>query len=69
MNYRDPAVPLAVTLEAFSPFIPLNFDDSSLPATVLRYTVANTGDTPAQVELGGWLENVVLAVSSKDAKR
>ena len=65
VNYRDPAVPLTVTLEAFSPFIPLNFDDSSLPATVLRYTVANTGDAPAQVELGGWLGNVVLAVSSK----
>ena len=65
VNYRDPAVPLAVTLEAFSPFIPLNFDDSSLPATVLRYTVANTGNTAAQVELGGWLENVVLAVSSR----
>ena len=63
VNYRDPAVPLAVKLEAFSPFVPLNFADSSLPATVFRYTVANTSQAPVEVELGGWLENVVLGFS------
>jgi uncharacterized protein (DUF608 family) len=64
VNYSDPAVPVAVKLEAFSPFIPLNFGDSSLPATVLRYTVSNTGNTPAELEIGAWLQNVVLAASS-----
>ncbi len=64
VNYRDPAVPVTVKLEAFSPFIPLNVDDSSLPATVLRYTVTNTATAPAQIELAGWLENAVLAMSS-----
>ena len=64
VRYRDPAVPLTVELAAFSPFIPLNFDDSSLPATVFRYTVANASQAPVEVELGGWLENVVLAFSS-----
>ena len=66
VKYEDAAVPLRVQLEAFSPFIPLNFDDSSLPATVLRYTVTNTGSETAHVSLGGWLENVVLAFSSPD---
>ena len=37
ITYQDPGVPVAVTLEAFSPFIPLNTDDSSLPATVMRF--------------------------------
>ncbi len=68
VNYRDPAVPLSVKLESFSPFIPLNVDDSSLPATVARYTVTNNGATAAEVELAGWLENVVLGKSSTPAE-
>ena len=60
VEYRDPAVPLAVTLEAFSPFIPLNTDDSSLPATVMRFTLTNTSTAPVEAELVGILENAVL---------
>jgi uncharacterized protein (DUF608 family) len=60
VEYRDPASPVAVTLEAFSPFIPLNTDDSSLPATILRYTVRNTSNEPAEAQIRGWLENAVL---------
>ena len=57
VEYRDPACPVAVSLEAFSPFTPLSTDDSSLPATVMRYTLRNTGSTPVDVELTGHLEN------------
>ena len=39
VEYADPAVPVAVKLEAFSPFVPLQTDDSSLPATIMRFTV------------------------------
>ena len=56
---RDKATPLAVSLEAFSPFIPLNVDDSSLPVTIMRFTLRNSGTQPMDVELGGWLENAV----------
>lgn len=56
-----------VALEAFSPFCPLNVDDSSLPTTVLRYTVTNTGDSNAQVTLGGWLENAVCPLTAFSA--
>ena len=60
VEYRDAAVPLAVQLEAFSPFIPLNTDDSSLPATVMQFTLTNTSAAPVEAALVGTLENVVL---------
>jgi hypothetical protein len=59
VEYRDPDSPASVRLEAFSPFIPLNEDDSSLPATVLEFTVKNERSVEIEVELAGWLENAV----------
>ncbi len=50
---------IAVDLEAFSPFCPLNVNDSSLPTTILQYTVTNNGTVATSVRLGGWLENAV----------
>lgn len=61
VEYRDANSPVAVSLEAFSPFIPLNVEDSSLPATVLRFNVTNTSPQKLDVELAGWLENAVAA--------
>ncbi len=59
VSYSDPAFPVSVALEAFSPFIPLNVDDSSLPATVMEFTLKNTGAAEIEAELGGWLENAI----------
>jgi uncharacterized protein (DUF608 family) len=59
VEYRDPGSPVEVTLEAFSPFIPLNTDDSSLPATVLRFTLRNTSKETVEALLSGRLENAV----------
>lgn len=60
VEYIDPAWPLKITLEAFSPFIPLATDDSSLPATILRFTVTNTSSTDVEGTLAGWLQNAAL---------
>ena len=65
VQYQDSSVPLAVTLEAFSPFIPLNTEDSSLPATLMRFTVKNTSSNSVEAEIGGWLENAVGCKSSR----
>ncbi len=59
VEYADAGVPVAVKLEAFSPFIPLNTDDSSLPATILQFTLRNTSALPVQATLSGQLENAV----------
>lgn len=65
VEYRDPDVPVTVQLEAFSPFIPLNTDDSSLPATVLQFKVRNDSATRVELEVTGWIENAVCHFSSQ----
>ncbi len=59
VSYRDKACPLAVDLEAYSPFIPLNTGDSSLPTTIMSYTVRNASDRTVEAQISGWLENAI----------
>ncbi|MEE9367810.1 MAG: GH116 family glycosyl-hydrolase [Pontiella sp.] len=59
INYLDPSLPVEVTLNAFSPFVPTRFVDSGFPATVMQWTVANTSSNSVSVDFGGWLGNVV----------
>lgn len=51
--------PLDVSLEAFSPFFPLNARESATPGTILRYRVTNTSQQPVDVAFGGWIQNPV----------
>ena len=60
VSYSDPDCPVKVTLEAYSPFVPLNYDDSSYPATIMKYRVENTSTSKVEVAIGGGLENPVL---------
>ena len=61
---------LSVSLEAFSPFIPLSVDQSSLPATIMRFTVKNNSTGTLEATLFGWLENAVCLYSKGvDGKR
>ncbi|TXG39044.1 GH116 family glycosyl-hydrolase [Seonamhaeicola maritimus] len=57
VSYADAACPVRVQLEAYTPFIPLNRDDSSYPVTVMRYTIENISDKEQDVSIGGWIEN------------
>jgi non-lysosomal glucosylceramidase len=66
VHYTDEDFPVAVTLSAFSPFIPLNTPDSSLPATIMSYQIRNTGNTTVECDLIGWLANPVCLRSRKD---
>jgi uncharacterized protein (DUF608 family) len=55
----DDPFPLDITLEAFSPFIPLDARASGTPGTVLKFTVKNVSKQPVDAALGGWLQNAV----------
>ena len=63
VTFTDKDLPVRIDLEAFSPFIPLDLDNSTYPATVMAYTVTNTSDGEVSGELLGWLENAVCIKS------
>ncbi|HML72909.1 MAG TPA: GH116 family glycosyl hydrolase [Anaerohalosphaeraceae bacterium] len=59
IRYQQTGCPVKAELEAFSPFIPLNLEDSSLPAVMLNYTLTNTSDQSVTLTLTGRLQNPV----------
>lgn len=61
ISYKKNNVPLSVDLTAYSPFIPLNIKDSSIPSTVLSYKITNNSKEALKLSIGGWLENTVCA--------
>ncbi|MDP4645086.1 MAG: GH116 family glycosyl-hydrolase [Opitutales bacterium] len=68
VSYADDDFPVAVQLDGFSPFIPLNAKDSSIPATVMSYTVTNTSTESVAVDLGGWLQNATCPYLDANAQ-
>ena len=57
VNFADAAVPVEVQLDAYTPFIPINRDDSSYPVIVMRYTVTNSSKSVQELSIAGWIEN------------
>ena len=55
--FQDRELPLEVSLEAYTPFIPLNSDDSGIPCAILKYRVRNTADCKTDVCVVGTLPN------------
>ncbi|MGQ1787444.1 GH116 family glycosyl-hydrolase [Saccharicrinis sp. GN24d3] len=58
VSYADPTLPVAVSLKAYSPFIPGDADNSGLPLTVMEYTITNQDADEVEVEISGWLQNM-----------
>src|SRR5690349_17444396 len=59
IDFEDAELPVRVELEAFTPFIPLDADESGLPLAVLRYRVTNPGASGAKVSVAWSIENPV----------
>jgi uncharacterized protein (DUF608 family) len=58
LEFEDDSFPLQVSLEAFSPFIPLRADDSGIPAILFRYRVRNPGKDRAAVAVAATMPNI-----------
>jgi len=65
VTFQDPACPVEARLEAFSPFIPLDLENSGYPAMIMRYTITNAGTDPIEVTLVGWTDNPVCLYSGQ----
>jgi uncharacterized protein (DUF608 family) len=62
IDFSDRKLPVGVALEAFTPFIPHEEDDSGIPGAVLRYRVRNPGPRPAVASIAWAIENPVGTV-------
>ena len=59
LRYLDEALPVAVSLEAFTPLVPLDAETSSLPVAMLTFRIENTDPFPVHGVLGATLQNAV----------
>ncbi len=59
IDLSDPAVPVRVCLEAWSPFIPLEPDRSSYPAAIFTVTLTSCSGAPVDATVALGLPNVV----------
>jgi len=59
IDFEDRSLPVKVQLDAFSPFIPHEPDDSGLPVAILRYCVTNPGNEAATVGIAFSIENPI----------
>ncbi|MDE2126197.1 MAG: hypothetical protein KGJ62_06380 [Armatimonadetes bacterium] len=65
VEYSAPDCPVTVKLNAWTPFIPLNTADSSLPVTVMEFAVTNHSAVATTVRVGGWLQNACSRYSAR----
>lgn len=59
IGFEDDAFPAGVSLEAFSPFVPMDVAASSHPCAILNYRVCNPGPAPLSVSLLAVMRNPV----------
>ncbi|CAA9381828.1 MAG: hypothetical protein AVDCRST_MAG93-9229, partial [uncultured Chloroflexia bacterium] len=62
IRFEDPDLPVQVSLEAWTPFVPLDPEESGIPCAIFAYTITNTTDRPVALSLVGSLTNPVGGV-------
>ncbi|MBX5450894.1 GH116 family glycosyl hydrolase [Thermogemmatispora sp.] len=58
LDYRDPALPIAVSLEAWSSFIPGDIKHSALPAAFFTFHLSNPGPEAIEIALLGIIPQI-----------
>lgn len=59
VELTEPALPVSVRMEAFTPFVPLDCEASGIPGAVIRYHVRNLSDGDLDVSVVGSMPNAV----------
>jgi uncharacterized protein (DUF608 family) len=59
LDFSDPALPVALRLEAFNPLIPTDTANSSIPCAIFRFTARNTGSAPVELSLIAACQNAI----------
>jgi len=67
VRLSDPALPLTVQIDAWSPFIPRDGDASSIPAAILEYTLENAGAEPVDYEFSYHLSHLASGAPQSDS--
>ncbi len=68
LDFSDPALPVALRLEAFNPLIPTDAANSSIPCAIFRFTARNTGSTPVELSLIATCQNAIGSNSGAGVK-
>ena len=68
IQFHDKRLPVDITLIAGTPFVPLDADESGLPAAALRYRVRNTSHQAATVAIAFSIENPVRSPTPPGAE-
>ncbi|UCH34079.1 MAG: glucosylceramidase [Armatimonadota bacterium] len=58
-DFKDPQLPVSVSLETFNPLIPLNARDSAIPCAIYNLSAENRGDETAEVSFLATQQNAV----------
>jgi len=59
VNLSDPGIPLAVSVEAFNPMVPLDAELSGMPVMVLVYRIRNNTDETIRAAVCGNIPNFI----------
>ncbi len=66
IEFEDPECPVNVSLEAFSPFQPLDADASGLPCAILSYEIRNPASVAADVVVAWSISNPVGGAPTRE---
>jgi non-lysosomal glucosylceramidase len=69
IKFEDARLPVGMELDAFTPFIPHDADESGLPVAVLRYRVTNHGHSAAKVAIAFSIDNPVSDRTRKESEQ
>jgi len=69
IDFEDDRLPVDVSFTAFTPLVPLDVEESGIPAAVLRYRVHNPSTETVAVTVVGSLSNPIGLRDTRDARK